>query len=136
MISTIFKVLFWGLLVVVTYLTVAPNPPETGGGNAAIRLVAQWVFGDAAHGDKVGHFAAYGTLGLAFVAAGFRRWNVLVGALVLALYGAALEVVQYFLDARSADIWDGVANATGAMCGVVAGTLLLMILQRNAGSKS
>lgn len=122
------RVLFIGLLVIVTYLTVAPNPETAEPGFLATRIIASFLFGDAAYADKVGHFVAYGALGAAArfsLRPGVQWWPVALG---LAAYGMSLEGVQYFLDARSAEIWDALANALGAVAGIGGGALFLKML--------
>ena len=70
--------------------------------------------------DKIGHFLAYGGLTALFSWAFYRRreltlkrigW-IVVGA---SLYGVALEYVQwFFFPGRFFEVWDMIANITGA----------------------
>ena len=114
---------FFALLVLVTYLSLAPSPPDAPSGIAATRMIAEFLLGDAAHADKIGHFAAYAALGaVAHVARVFRS-SYWCAPLALAAYGAGLEGGQYFLDARSADGLDVLANAAGAVVGFATATI-------------
>lgn len=113
------RAFFFLLLAFITYLTVAPNPPESESGFAATRFLADMVFGDAGHADKIGHFLAYGALGTAAVGAVFKTKQFWMVPAILALYGAGLEGVQYFVDSRSADLLDALANALGAIAGFI-----------------
>lgn len=116
------------LLVIVTYLSVAPNPESGGSGFFATKMVAAFLFGDAAYADKIGHFCAYAALGFAarFSVSTLRQWWP--EAFMLAAYGVALEGVQYFLDARSADLVDAIANGLGAVAGIGVASVLLKLL--------
>ncbi len=73
------------------------------------------------HADKIIHFGFYFCAGLAFLyAAGSRsvlnsrlcRWGTI---LLLAGYGALMEVLQRFTPARSFDFGDMLANTAGAL---------------------
>lgn len=108
------------LLVVVTFLTVTPNPEDIESGMKLTRWLAALLLGDASYDDKVAHFLAYGALGFAAFWArlaqpGRRRWAVLA----LAVYGALLEGMQALVAARSPEFGDAVANAAGAIAGFV-----------------
>lgn len=116
--------LFWArgvfgvLFLVVTFLTVTPNPDDAKSGMEFARWIAARLFGDDAFADKVGHFLAYAALGLAafwarFAPRGRRLW----APLALAVYGAALEGVQGLGGVRSPELADAVANAAGALAG-------------------
>ena len=67
-----------------------------------------------AHLDKVVHF------GLFFIVAAslhyafrFPYWASIT---ILTLYGLAIEAIQYHIPGRGADVWDLVADLTGAVC--------------------
>lgn len=96
----------WLGVVAVCVVSLVPVPPET---------VA------AAGGDKLVHALGYGALAFWFAqlvpAAGRARWLV---ALALAGLGAGLEAVQALVPWRSTEGWDVVADAAGALAGVVA----------------
>ncbi len=77
--------------------------------------------------DKLGHFLVYAVLavfgGLAYWARGIE---VAVGVLLVA-YGCILEIAQINIPGRSGTVEDALANALGAMVGVV----IVRILRRN-----
>jgi hypothetical protein len=112
------RALFVALLVAVTWLSVSPNPDDSGSGFAILRALSSLVFGSDTHADKLGHFSAYAALA---VSAGLARLRLkdsfAVVASALIAYGAALEGVQSFLSARDASVLDGLANAAGAALG-------------------
>lgn len=105
------------LALVVAYLSVGSFPTGAPPGNQITRMIATLLFGDVTHADKVGHFLAYMTLGVAAVAAAIARRPVWAAPALLALYGAALEAVQYFIDGRHADSADAAVNTAGAIIG-------------------
>jgi hypothetical protein len=120
------RALFAVLFLVVTYLTITPNPDETEMGMALTRWLAALIFGDGAFGDKVAHFIAYAALGasaaLAHVKIGGRAVYA-VAALVL--YGAALEGVQGLMGVRVPEFADALANGLGAAAGFPSAALLM-----------
>lgn len=118
------RAVFFALLAIVTYLTVAPNPPQADGGFAATRMIAEFLFGDAGQGDKIGHFMAYGALGGAARFAFRGRGLFWSTPALLAAYGAGLEGAQYFIDVRSADLIDAAANSLGAVTGYSTAAIL------------
>lgn len=108
---------FFVLALLVAYLSLGSFPSNAPPGNQVTRMIATLLFGDAAHADKVGHFLAYVTLGVAAVAAAIARRPVWAAPVLLALYGAGLEGVQYFIDGRYADPADAAVNTVGAVVG-------------------
>lgn len=112
------RALFAALLLLVTYLTVTPNPDDTEMGMALTRWLAALIFGDSALGDKVAHFLAYAMLGasaaLAQVKIGGRG---LYAVIALMAYGAALEGVQGMMGVRFPEFADALANSLGAGVG-------------------
>lgn len=131
--------LFWAksafvvLFLVVTFLTLTPNPEDTQAGMEFTRWIAALFFGDDALGDKVAHFLAYGALGLsAFWARlaplGRRIW----APLTLAAYGALLEGVQGAGGARTPEVEDALANALGALAGFGAACVAARLVRRAA----
>lgn len=108
--------LFALLLIFVTWQTLSPDPADTEQGFAIARMIANFLFHDAALADKVGHFMAYSALGAsaAFAHLQFagRRSMAIVG---LALYGAFLEFMQSIGGVRSPEFADAVANSLGAI---------------------
>lgn len=104
------------LLLIVTFLTLTPDPASTPSGFAIARLIAQWMFADPALADKVGHFLAYAALGLAACLADFRlRGRLLLAVLAIAAYGGLLEFAQGAGGVRTGDIVDALANTSGAL---------------------
>lgn len=99
----------WRLLLVVlymaiTWLALAPAPPET--------LSTGW--------DKSNHLLAFGSLAFTSVRALWpqpRRWLLLVA--VLLAYGCGIEVAQSFLPPRSADLEDVFADGLGITLGLL-----------------
>jgi VanZ family protein len=73
--------------------------------------------------DKVEHFSAY--FGLAFLAlTGFeRRGQALAIAASMVLLGGALELLQHFSPGRTPDSYDALANAAGAVVGILIGAV-------------
>lgn len=121
------------LFLLVTYLTVTPNPDETELGMELTRWLAALIFGDSAFADKIAHFLAYAALGasaaLARIRIGGRAFTVVAG---LALYGAALEGVQGLGGVRDPELADALANALGAAAGFPAAALLMGFFRRRA----
>jgi VanZ family protein len=70
-----------------------------------------------AHADKLGHFIMYGVGGaLAAWAGRIRGWRAGLVALVLVILTGALdELRQAAMETRHGDIWDWVADTTGAI---------------------
>lgn len=119
------RILFATLFVVITYLTLTPNPVESEPGFALTRFISSMFFGDSKNADKVGHFLAYAALGyVAFwarLALFSKKWTVVAA---LALYGVLLEILQGMGGVRSPEVADAIANALGAVCGFAGGMLL------------
>jgi VanZ family protein len=69
--------------------------------------------------DKLQHTAAYllGGVLAAHAVRPSRRWAVLVVAIV-SLYGVSDEIHQAFVPGRSSDVFDWVADTTGALLAV------------------
>ena len=122
---------FVALLLFITYLTVTPNPDGVESGMAMTRWLASFLFGDARHDDKIAHFGAYAVLAATAYWANIRGfsgpWSP---PIFLAVYGAGLEGVQALVDARSAEVLDGVANGAGALSGFAGAVILARLLNR------
>jgi hypothetical protein len=119
------------LLLIVTFLTLTPDPAKTPSGFAIARLIAQWMFADPALADKVGHFLAYAALGLTASFADFRlRGRRLFAMLAIAAYGAALEFAQGAGGVRNGDVIDAFANTSGALSAFLAFALTERALSR------
>ncbi len=111
------RVAFILLLGFVTVLSVASFPSDSPPGNMLTRFIATLLLGDATHADKIGHFLAYFVLGGAAFFAAIARQPLWAAPALLALYGAGLEGVQYFLAGRTADVADATVNGLGAALG-------------------
>jgi VanZ family protein len=84
--------------------------------------------------DKVYHAAAYGLLAVLFLAAmqpdaqtGYRLRQACLAVLLAGAYGLTDEWHQSFVPTRMPDVWDVVADITGA----VAGALIVVVVVRN-----
>lgn len=124
------RILFFTLLVIVTFLTLTPNPDDTEAGFAFTRILASALLGDAALADKIAHFLAYGSLGVsafwAQIVLFAKRWGIVVA---LPIYGIALEGLQGLGGLRSPELADAVANGLGAVCGFIFALGLAMALR-------
>lgn len=74
--------------------------------------------------DKVVHCAAYFVLSVLFVLPFFRVsrsifWSAWAAFLLASLYGLSDEIHQSFVPGRSADVYDYLADALGALMGAV-----------------
>ena len=120
------RALFVFLLVVVTWLTLTPNPDDTESGMAITRWIAERLFGEGAYADKVAHFVAYGALGASAALARLRIAGRAAPAIILlAAYGAVLEGVQGLGGVRDPELADAMANAAGALAGYPAAAFLI-----------
>ena len=72
-------------------------------------------------------FAAFALLGLAFILAYPARWQLVV-ALVLGS-AVGLEMLQLLTPDRHARVLDALVKATGGICGISAGQLILFLLR-------
>ena len=125
--------LFAALFLLVTYLTLTPNPEETESGFALARWVAVAFLGDATFADKVGHFLGYGALGASAFWAQLsimkKRWAM---PIALALYGAGLEGLQGLGGVRSPELADALANALGVVTAFVGAFVLAKLVRMRA----
>ncbi len=128
------KLLFRGafvvLLGVTTYASVGSPPSDDSSGVELARMLAALIFGDPDQADKIGHFAFYAALGALARLASFFPGRFWAAPVLLAAYGALLEIVQYFLSGRSADVIDGLANASGALTGFAGAAAILAFASR------
>ena len=130
------KALFVVLFVIVTYLSVAPNPPGGASGNPLTWWLSALFFGDLAYADKIGHFLAYAALAGVFTLARFVRGRAaVIGVLALAAYGGVLELVQGRLMSRSMESLDALANALGVFAAYPAALGLLAVMRRATGPR-
>lgn len=101
----LWRVVLAVLLVAITWLALAPKPPD----------------GVSTGWDKSNHALAFAALAFAGVWALWprpRQWLWLVAALLA--YGGAIEVAQGFLPPRSADWVDLLADGIGIAIGLLA----------------
>ena len=90
-------------------------------------------------GDKVGHFALYGVLGL-LLAWGRSRWPRPIAHVVLiavgALYGVTDEWHQMYVPGRMPDVADWLADVAGLVTGYAAATTFLFGSNRHESEES
>ena len=128
--------LFAGLVILVTLLSLTPNPDDLPGGMEFTRWLAALLLGDAAQSDKVGHFLAYGTLAGAGVLGFVRPFSKLfMLPVILVLYGGVMELLQSRISVRVADWADFAANSSGVFIGAGAGLCLILLAKRRRMSK-
>jgi VanZ family protein len=94
----------WLGVAVVTYFTLAPNPPQI----------------DLEQGDKLQHLIAYASLMLWFAQVQNGRTERRITALLLVAMGIALELAQGLTDYRSLSSADMAANTAGVALGWLA----------------
>ena len=121
------------LFVVVTWLTITPNPENTESSIAIARWIASMLFKDSSLGDKVAHFGAYALLGAAAFYAHFTFPKAfIITPLALGGYGAFLEFMQGLGGVRTPELADAVANGCGAIAGFFGAYLLARTMNRAA----
>ena len=91
------------LIAAVIWLSLTPHPVEI----------------PVEQGDKLGHFAAYGTLMFWFAQLDARQRKRLAYAAGFVALGMGLEFVQGLTDYRTFEVADMVANAIGVLLGWV-----------------
>lgn len=96
----LFKVLFFSASIIVFYLAIVPSDKI-------------WL--DFGMGDKFNHFLAFFTLSLLLNRSSSTVKHRLRNVIVLTLFGMLIELVQYFLDYRSSDMYDLLADITGIL---------------------
>ena len=103
----------WGLVATIIWLSVTPKPPDLG----------------VEHGDKLGHFMAYGSVMFWFCQL-YPRYatRIAYGAGFIAM-GVALEFVQRRLGYRSFEVADMVADAIGVLLGYTAASVVPRLLK-------
>jgi len=103
----------WGLVATIVWLSVTPRPPDIG----------------IEHGDKLGHFAAYGGVMFWFCQL-YPRWATRMAyAAGFITLGIALEFVQRWLGYRSFEVLDMVADAVGVVLGLTAASVVPPLLK-------
>jgi VanZ family protein len=98
----------WGWAVAIVWFSLTPSPPEV----------------DIAHGDKLGHFAAYGLLMLWFAQLYPERKARIAYALGFIAMGVGLEFAQGQLGYRTYEVFDMYANTLGVLLGWAAALVL------------
>jgi VanZ family protein len=91
----------WGIAALIVWLSLTPSPPQI----------------DIEQGDKLGHFAAYGTLMFWFCLLYARRSTRIAYALLWIAMGIGLEFIQGQLGYRTYDVYDMYANTIGVLIG-------------------
>ena len=102
----------WGIAAIIVWLSLTPAPPQI----------------DIEQGDKLGHFAAYGTLMFWFCLLYERRALRIAYALLWIAMGIGLEFVQGLTDYRTYDIYDMYANTVGVLVGWAAAIVAAKVL--------
>ena len=103
----------WGLVAAILWLSVTPRPPDLG----------------VEHGDKLGHFLAYGAVTLWFGQLYPRLATRAAYAAGFIAMGIALEFVQRWLGYRSFEVLDMVADAIGVVLGWTAASVVPQLLK-------
>ena len=103
----------WGLVATIVWLSVTPRPPDIG----------------IEHGDKLGHFAAYGAVMFWFCQLYPRLPGRVAYAAGFIAMGVALEFVQRSLGYRTFEVLDMVADAVGVGLGLVVALLAPPLLK-------
>jgi len=98
----------WSIAAVIVWLSLTPSPPQI----------------DFEQGDKLGHFAAYGTLMFWFCLLYTRRASRIAYALLWIAMGIGLEFVQGQLGYRTFEVYDMYANTLGVALGWAAALML------------
>ncbi len=95
--------------------------------------------------DKLYHFIAYFLLGLLWARAidsistdsRGKKGALIAPAVIAFLFGVLIEVVQYFIPERSADVVDAIANGAGAISGAfVFGYLRLKLFKKTGQAEA
>jgi VanZ family protein len=98
----------WGWAAAIVWLSLTPAPPDI----------------DIAHGDKLGHLAAYGLLMFWFSQLYIRRATRIAYAAGFIAMGIGLEFAQGQLGYRTYEVFDMYANALGVFLGWAAALVL------------
>jgi VanZ family protein len=91
----------WATAAAIIWLSLTPSPPKI----------------DIDEGDKLGHFAAYGSLMFWFCLLYARHGTRLAYAALWIAMGIALEFAQGETGYRNYEVFDMVANAVGVLIG-------------------
>ncbi|MEM9705903.1 MAG: VanZ family protein [Pseudomonadota bacterium] len=130
-VKAVSRVVFITLLAGVTVLTLTNNQEVANPGAPLTRFLADLLLGNANAADKIGHFSAYGVLGVTIVPARFflprQVWRSVAA---LALYGVFLEILQGIGGVRTMEAGDALANALGAIAGCMVSIAISALAQR------
>lgn len=120
------------LLVFTTWLSISPSLAPAESGFGVTRWLARLLFGDEGLADKIGHFFVYGALGTTAALGRLALTGRLIfTVLALTAYGGALEGAQGLLTkTRTPELFDVLANGTGAGCGALLGALARAATER------
>jgi VanZ family protein len=91
----------WAWAAAIVWLSLTPSPPEV----------------DLPHGDKLGHFLAYGLLMFWFAQLYQTTRSRLAYAAGFVAMGVGLELLQGHLGTRTSDVLDMSANTLGVLLG-------------------
>ncbi|MGQ0510376.1 MAG: VanZ family protein [Betaproteobacteria bacterium] len=91
----------WGIAAAIVWLSLSPSPPQV----------------DIEQGDKLGHFAGYGTLMFWFCLLYTRTQTRLAYGVLWIAMGIGLEFLQGQLGYRSYEVQDMAANTIGVLIG-------------------
>jgi VanZ family protein len=91
----------WAMAATIVWLSLTPSPPQI----------------DIDEGDKLGHFAAYGSLMFWFCLLYARNGTRLAYAALWIVMGIALEFAQRETGYRNFEVFDMFANAIGVLIG-------------------
>ena len=126
-----FKILFFILLIIVTFLSLTPSQIEGEQGIELTRFLAKFFLGNEAYSDKIGHFLAYGALGFSVSAAMFfplkKLWVPMLG---LSFYGFLLEFIQFLGGTRYGEFLDALSNMLGIVAGITGFLLLAFVTKK------
>jgi VanZ family protein len=98
----------WAWAAAIVWLSLTPAPPEL----------------DIEHGDKLGHFAAYGLLMFWFSQLYLQRKTRIAYAMGFAAMGIGLEFMQGQLGYRTYEVFDMYANTLGVLLGWAAALII------------
>ena len=101
----------WGWAAAIVWLSLTPAPPKL----------------DFEHGDKLGHFLAYGALMFWFCLLYLKTGTRILYAAGFIAMGIGLEFIQGWLVYRTYDPFDMLANTIGVALGWVAAMFLRIL---------
>ena len=101
----------WGWAAAIVWLSLTTAPPKL----------------DFEHGDKLGHFLAYGALMFWFCLLYFRTPIRILYAAGFIVMGIGLEFIQGWLGYRTYDPFDMLANTIGVALGWMASLVIRIV---------